>query len=86
VTVDSHGNLETAAPEPFFGVGSKPRDIKVFVAFGRVAVKCPLVPLLKIIDHDLLDARVDGVVLAFEIGFIGKKILEESAESLVDVA
>jgi hypothetical protein len=83
---DSHSNLETASLEPLFGVGSEARDFEVLGTFCRIAVEGPLEPLLKVMDHDLLDARVDGVILGLEIGFIGKELLKKGPKPFIDVA
>lgn len=85
-TENVHGNLEAAPSETLFGVGSKARDIELLVAPRLVAVESSLEFVLKIVDHDLFDAPVDGALLALEIRFVGKEITKMSAETLVDVA
>jgi hypothetical protein len=77
--------MDAAPFESLLGVVAESRNIKLFNAFCQIAVEGPLESVLEIVDHDLLDISVYGVLPLFKIRLLGEEIMDQLAEPLIQV-
>jgi hypothetical protein len=72
--------------EVFLLIGAQTRNVEKLGVSSRVAVESALDLVLELVDNDLFDAALDSTLVGVEIGLIGEEILQQRAESLVDIA